>query len=225
MGLCPIKVARVVADACVAEFGLGSKDVVLVIEFDLREEERRIPDFILKDEDVAQFQFAQRCRAFVEPLYVQYFLEKVYGLIGLLQVKGANVRQVLGNLRRFLGEPQVVQCEFVILSERCNGFPVDRRGLQQRLQAHVERLGSGGEEIRVLWPLGGDVRIALHGRGVVFVARGRLGQLDQAFAGFPKPKVQGLGVHKGVAEIVDLVEVPHQHFREARILRVFAGGP
>ena len=108
LGLCPIKVTRVVADARVAEFGLGPEDVVLVIQFHLREEERRIPDFILKDEDVAQFQFAQRCRAFVEPLYVQYFLKKGDGLIGLLQVKGANVGQVLGNLRRFLGEPQVV---------------------------------------------------------------------------------------------------------------------
>ena len=150
LGLCPIEVARVVTDARVAEFGLGPEDVVLVIEFDLREEERRIPDFILKDEDVAKFQFAQCCGAFVESFHVQYFLEKSDGLIGLLQVKGANVRQILGNLRRFLGEPQVVQCEFVILSERCNGFPVDRRGLQQRLQAHVERLGSGREEIRVL---------------------------------------------------------------------------
>ena len=55
LGLCPIEVARVVVDACVTEFGLGPEDVVLVIEFYLREEERRIPDFILKDEDVAQF--------------------------------------------------------------------------------------------------------------------------------------------------------------------------
>ena len=111
-------------------------------------------------------------------MHVQYFLEKGDGLIGLLEVEGANVRQVLGNLRRFFGEAQVVQCEFVILSERCNGFPVHRRGLQQRLQAHIERLGARREEIRILWALGGDVRIALRGRGVVFVARGRLGQLD-----------------------------------------------
>ena len=65
----------------------------------------------------------------------------------------------------------------------------------------------------------------MRGRGVVFVARGRLGQLDQAFAGFPKAKVQGLGVHKGVAKIVDLVEVPHEHLRKGGVLRVFAGGP
>ena len=35
LGLCPIEVARVVADARVAEFGLGPKNVVLVIQFDL----------------------------------------------------------------------------------------------------------------------------------------------------------------------------------------------
>ena len=32
-------------------------------------------------------------------------------------------------------------------------------------------------------------------------------------------------MHEGVAEFVDLVEIPHEHLRKGGILRVFAGGP
>ena len=32
-------------------------------------------------------------------------------------------------------------------------------------------------------------------------------------------------MHEGVAEIIDLVEVPHQHLREGGFLRIFTGGP
>ena len=41
----------------------------------------------------------------------------------------------------------------------------------------------------------------------------------------PETEDPGLGVHEGVAEIVDLVEVPHEHLRKCGVLRVFAGGP
>ena len=224
LALCPIEVSTEVRHACVAELGFVPQGVVLEVEVHLRKHQRRVPNQVVEDVDVAKGEFARRGDAFVQVVPCQQRFQRLNRFVGTVQVEGKQVGAVLHHHGGLRPHPEVAQPFGVSLGEIAGRIEVDWHLRRELVELHLEHFVARREEVRIVLAFGRHVAIARQGRGFVSVGVGRMSQFHEPFALLLEPQIECLGMGQCRGEILDLVEVPNQQLREDGVVGVGLDG-